>query len=98
MDGSARTHLNGPGRPQASGGGSSLSNYRLLLRISAAARPETLDFEDLARAINHVEGLGDFFEAELWCGDEYLASVHASRTRGKIWTVGHPKSDGKPPS
>jgi hypothetical protein len=87
----------GPEAAELSGRGSSLSTYRLLLRISAATPPESLEFEDLARAINHVEQLGDFFEAELWCGDEYLASVHSSRTRGKIWTVGHPRSDGRPP-
>jgi hypothetical protein len=75
-----------------------LSNYRLLLRASAAAKPQMLEFEDLARAINHVEELGEFFDAELWCGDEYLASVHASRTRGKIWTVGRPEADGKAPT
>jgi hypothetical protein len=74
-----------------------LSNYRLLLRMSAAAKPQTIAFEDLAHAINHVEQLGEFFDAELWCGDEYLASVHASRTRGKIWTVGQPQADGRPP-
>lgn len=74
-----------------------MSTYRLLLRASAAAPAESIDFEDLAHAINHVEQLGDFFEAELWCGDEYLASVHSSRTRGKIWTVGQPNADGKPP-
>jgi hypothetical protein len=65
--------------------------------MSAAAKPQTIEFQDLARAINHVEQLGDFFEAELWCADEYLASVHVSRTRGKIWTVGQSGSNGRVP-
>lgn len=73
-----------------------MASYRLLLRTQAAARPQAIEFEDLAGAINYVEQLGDFFEAELWCGDEYLATVHASRTRGKIWVVGRSESGNEP--
>jgi len=68
--------------------GCSLPSYQLILRADASAAPERIEFADLAKAISYVEKLGDFIEAELWSADEYLASVHPSRTAGRIWTVG----------
>lgn len=68
-----------------------MPSYHLFLRADGSTEPQRIDFEDLAKAISYVEQLDDFIKAELWCGKEYLASVHSSRSAGKVWTVGQPE-------